>query len=167
MVNALGCEHFGGNLFIFYKHEGPLILYTWYWGRKEKKFCAWKHNNNTTIVYICDSCKLHIMKLLTHLCWYLSQQLHLCHLKIIWFAIRNIFAHMIVQQNLHNLILCWQLKVSLHPVLNNPSNYTVKIQNNRISWQQFVIVMLQNYIKLLNWRQIILVTSTPFCIMVT
>lgn len=42
MVNALECEHFGGNLFIFYKHEVPLNLYTWYWGEGEKKICALK-----------------------------------------------------------------------------------------------------------------------------
>jgi len=30
VANVLECEHFGGNLFIFYKHEGPLNLYTWY-----------------------------------------------------------------------------------------------------------------------------------------
>ena len=31
MVNVSDCEHFGGNLFIFYKYEAPLNLYTWYW----------------------------------------------------------------------------------------------------------------------------------------
>jgi hypothetical protein len=134
---------------------------------KKTRLFAWKYNNNGANFYICDSCKLHSMKLLIHLCWYLSHQLYLCHLKIIWIAILNIFAHMIVQQNLCNLILCWQPQVSLLPVLHNPSNYTVKIQNNRIPWEQFITVMLRSYIKLFNWRQMTLVTSTPFCIMVT
>lgn len=31
MVNASVCEYFGGNLFIFHKHNVPLNLYTWYW----------------------------------------------------------------------------------------------------------------------------------------
>lgn len=35
MVSASECEHFGRNLFIFWKQEVPLNLYTWYWKKTQ------------------------------------------------------------------------------------------------------------------------------------